>query len=225
MKLSNAMKQRVEQYWDELKKEDYYNQAILSGSASPEMVSHFLVNVRYLVQHTPVHLKKAYDLSISRNLSRLAQFFQQKLEEEQGHDQWADADLAKLERRLKKPPVKTDIHYSMKKLIQHIENTINQDPHLYLAYIFFAEYLCVVCGPEMTSALQNQCGFPPQSLTVVENHAELDKDHVHEWEEVIEEIIDEKVYKSKFMSYLEETISLHKEFFASCGEGAIYAAS
>ncbi|MFW7381185.1 MAG: hypothetical protein ACOH5I_20385 [Oligoflexus sp.] len=225
MKLIEALKKRIESYWLELQQHDRFNRSVLQGDADSEMLMHFLVNVRYLVQHTPIHLKRAMKLAEQDHKQDLKNFFEQKLKEEDGHDQWADADIEKLKQSLPKTPLKGSIDPSMKRLIAHIEETIDRDPYLYLAYIFFAEYLCVICGEELTHGLQNKCGYPPRSLTVIENHAELDQDHVHEWEETIASLIDEQFYSKQFLATLEKTIAIHREFYRSCGERQYDAAS
>lgn len=113
----------------------------------------------------------------------------------------------------------------MLQLVRHIEKLIDKDPYLYLPYIYFAEYLCVLYGPKMAKALEENCGYLPRSMTIIENHAELDKDHVDGWEETIQKIVDEKVYTQPFLAVLDETIHIHKTFFLSCAVRRIHAAS
>ncbi len=225
MQLVNELKARVEQYWKHLRINEPYNKAILEGRATPEMVTRFLVNVHYLIQHTPIHLDLAIRESEKRKLSKLKAFFENKKREEVGHDKWAEDDLAVVNKKRQLKTQDATVDPTMKHLISHIELIIATDPYLYLSYIFFAEYLCVICGPETTEALETKCGFPPKSMTVVENHAELDKDHVHEWEAIMKDIVDEKVYRPLFFANIEKTIILHEKFYTSCTKDKVNAAA
>lgn len=216
MSLVDQFKKRVEQYWDHLKLHDPYNRAILDGTATQEMVTHFLTNIRYLVQHTPIHLNQAIQEAEQRDQKKLAEFFRHKYEEERDHDKWADSDIAQLNQKWPQPHLNLAIDPTMLNLVKHIENTISEDPYLYLGYIFFAEYLCVVGGPEMIEGLEKKCGFPPQSMTIVANHAELDKEHVDEWIQITRDLVDEAKYEKALLESLEKTIKIHQEFFQSC---------
>lgn len=216
MKLINEMRKSVEAYWDYIQTQDEYNLSILDGTLTPEMLSHFLVNIHILVQHTPIHLRLAEKIAGERGLTELKDYFALKFVEESGHDKWAEDDIARLKKQKKDVATSETADSSMKALLNNIEGLIRKDPYLYLPYIFFAEYLTVLYGPKMNKALIEKCGYLPKSMTVVENHAELDKEHVNEWEEVIEDIVDEKVYREPFLKALESTTKLHREFFESC---------
>jgi hypothetical protein len=210
------MKKKVEEYWDYLYQKDPYNRSILEGTVKPEMISFFLANIHYLVQHTPIHLKKAMAIAESRGDKKLKEYFALKMKEESGHDKWAEADLEKLSRQHERAVRGQCIDPSMVRLIKHIESLIERDPHLYLAYIFFAEYLCVIYGPDITQALERTCGYPARSMTVIENHAALDKEHVHEWETVLPGLVGESRYREVFLKTVDETITIHRAFFLSC---------
>lgn len=99
MKLIDRMKQSVEGYWDYIQNEDPYNLSILGGTLSPDRLAHFLVNIHHLVQHTPIHLRRAAHAAEKRGLGPLKDYFDQKKLEEEGHDQWAEADLVKLQKQ------------------------------------------------------------------------------------------------------------------------------
>lgn len=214
MKLIDQLKRRVESYRDYIVNEDPFNRAILDGRAEAEAIERFLINVHYLVKHTPVHLKLA--AQVSQDDPRLNAYFKEKFLEEQGHDQWALDDLAKLSSKLKEPQRPPEVAPAMFDFVLNIESIIRKDPYLYLPYIFFAEYLVVIYGPQMTQALAVKNGYGSESLTVIENHAELDQDHVHEWEEIIASIVDEQRYTKAFLEVMDETIRLHKLFFIAC---------
>src|ERR1044072_7231093 len=122
MSLTKQMKQKVEAYWDYLKSEDPYNRAILEGRASPEMVNRFLVDVHYLVEHTPLHLIRAAQLAGKKGDHKLKKFFEHKRGEESGHDKWAEDDLAKV-RSTMNAPKSSRVSAEMQELVKHIEAT------------------------------------------------------------------------------------------------------
>ncbi|HYX34570.1 MAG TPA: iron-containing redox enzyme family protein [Oligoflexus sp.] len=223
MSLADLLKKRVELYWAHLKTNDPFNRALLNGTATQAMANHFLVNVRYLVQQTPIHLRKATAKAEKNGEEKLAKFFKLKCREEQGHDRWADSDIAKVNQR-RIIESNSEIDPSMKGLVKHIESIIDYDPVHYLAYIFFAEYLCVVAGFEMAEAWEKKCGFPPNSMSVISNHAELDQHHVHEWVDITRDLLDEDKYKAPLLETVEETIKVHQQFYQSCWQGKSHAA-
>jgi hypothetical protein len=225
MNMIQTFKDRINHYWADLKVHDAYNRMILEGTATPEMVSKFLVNIYYLVEHTPIHLGKAIKVAEDRGFDELAAFYRLKLKEEQGHDKWAEADFEKINKNRGNQLHDQSIDPTMKVYVEFIEDIIDQDPHLYLAYIFFAEYLCVICGPEMVDGLEQKCGFPAKSMTIIENHAELDKDHVNEWQETIASLVDLNTYEAKFLTVLDQTIQLHRDFFSSIKKGQLDGAA
>ena len=104
----------------------------------------------------------------------------------------------------------------MVRFVKHIESLIDKDPYLYLAYIFHAEYFCVLCGPDMIQSLEEKCGYPENSMTIVGNHSELDKEHIVEWEEIIETLVDAKTYQQPFIDVIKRTTALHGAFLANC---------
>ena len=150
-----------------------------AGSLSLATVARYIANVHQLIRHTPYHLGKARDLSMARGDDALARHFAHKMVEEAGHDAWAARDLEGLSRR-GAPPPSDKVTPAMGALIRHIESLIDEDPALYLSYILFAEKLVVLMGPEWLALLESRCGIPKSLLTIIGNHAELDKDHVSE---------------------------------------------
>jgi len=217
MYLVTRLKQRIEAYWECLQLTEPFFLALHNGRLSPEMLHRFLVDVLYLVQHTPIHLNKAITHTERLGRQDLKLFFQQKLREEQDHDKWAENDIAKLNipPTPQNPPPTASL--AIQHLVRYIESLIEQDPYLYLPYIFFAEYLCVICGPEMTQKLEQKCSFPAGSITIIENHSELDQSHIEEWEKVVSNLVDEQIYSQRFLQTIDQTIAIHRNFLRNCG--------
>jgi len=147
-----------------------------------------LASVLYLVRHTPLHLALARDVATRSGQRELAAFFDDKLAGEAGHDVWAENDLTALSRRFlleaEVAPASAIVA-----LVRDLEALIRRDPAAYLPYIFFAEYVTVLVGPFWVSMLDERCGVPAQTLSVVSQHAELDREHIREGREAIDRLL------------------------------------
>lgn len=216
MKLINQLKNRVVHHWHESQKKGTFYHAILNGTAKTENYTTFIENAHFLVQHTPIHLKIAQAEAEKKGQKQLAEFFKLKLIEESGHDKWAEADL-EVVKSMKDYKVRQNpqIEPAMRNMVETIEKVIRQDPYLYLAYIFLAEYMTVIAGPALVDGIENKCGFPKKSMTIVENHAELDKDHVDEWEEVFTAIVDEKKYAQGFLDTVDKCYACYHNYLCA----------
>jgi hypothetical protein len=159
-----------------------------SGRLTKTMVMRYIANVTHLTRQTPAHLKRARDRSRALGDSSLAAHFAQKMGEEVGHAEWGDADLECL-RRLVVSPSTPELTPSIRMLVSYIEQTIDQDPACYLTYIAFAEYVTVLLGPELLRHIEERCGVSRSSMTVVDNHVELDRAHAEEGFAVIDDLV------------------------------------
>lgn len=211
MSLIVKLKKRIEDYRAFLVRDDPFNRDLLSGKGSIDAIACFLVDVHHLAQHTPIRLKLAIKASAGHPL--LQSYLKNKFLKEQGHDQRALDDLAHLSRS--NSIGKSSVSPEMSAFVGHIECLIREDPYLYRPYIFFAEYLVVIYGPEMTRGMEAS-SFGSGSLTVIENHSDLDKDHVDESEQILTRLVVETTYEGKFLAVIDETIRLHKKFGLSC---------
>jgi hypothetical protein len=137
--------------------------------------------VLYLVRHTPFHLSLARDSAEQWGDLELRRFFQHKLGEEHGHDQWAESDLKEMGAHFGSSVGATrEPCRAILALVRDLERAIRVAPASYLAYILFAEYITVLMGPVWVDALREHCGVPADALSVVSRHAELDREHVAE---------------------------------------------
>jgi hypothetical protein len=133
--------------------------------------------VTWAVQRTPGHLRDARDRARELGNERLADYYARKVDEEVGHDAWGHADLESLTRIVAAP---TSTTKSMLAIDAYNTELIERDPTFYLPYVAFAEYVTVLLGPELLQNIQEKCGVPRTSMTVVDNHVELDRDHAEE---------------------------------------------
>jgi hypothetical protein len=147
------------------------------GQLTARNVTAYIKNAEFIVKNTLGSLTVARDAANARGMTELAAFYQRKMDEEDGHDLWAKNDLKSLKATFK---VQDNLGVSpwIERIIDFNRDTIARDPHLYLSWQLFAEYFTVLAAPRWLKALEEKCGVPAKMLSVVGNHAELDKDHV-----------------------------------------------
>jgi len=150
------------------------------GRLTRAMVARYVANVGYMVGITPANLRRAHERASAKGDEKLAAYFAQKLREETGHHVWAERDLESLSSTTL--PVEQDrtVTAAIEELARYLEETIDRDPALYLPYIAFAEYITVILGPEWLALVEQRCGTPRSSMTVIDNHIELDREHAEE---------------------------------------------
>jgi pyrroloquinoline quinone (PQQ) biosynthesis protein C len=210
--IAEALRYEIEKYSHEAKKSAMYQRA-LAGSLGRQDVARYLCNVLHLLQHTPVYLARAHARASERGDIQLAAFFQQKLGEEVGHDQWAVQDLANFRAHLN-VDAQDGVVPSLDALLTYLARTIDEDPTLYLAYILFAEYFTVLEAPEWLALLEERCGIPKEFMSAVGNHAELDKDHVAEGLDAIDALVTDPAYLVPMRRALHESITHFDRFLA-----------
>lgn len=161
------------------------------GELDRACVRAYLADIHYLVSQTPSCLRFARDKALERDDPKLAAHFAVKLEEEVGHEAWADRDLSSLSGLSGAPARVAETSGAMQHLVTFIRRTIDREPALYLSYILFAEYFTVVIGPEWLRLLEENCGIPRSSMTVIGNHIELDRQHVEDALGQIDDLVDD----------------------------------
>jgi len=148
----------------------------VSGTLDKQVVSRYVANILFLIRQSLAHISLARAEAEQRGDARLAAFYAAKLGEEVGHDQWALDDLKALGEA--DTAAAAEVTDAVRDLAAASRAAILIEPALYLGYMFFAEYLTVTLGPRWLAALRDHCGIVPSSLTVIDRHVELDKDHV-----------------------------------------------
>jgi hypothetical protein len=103
---------------------------------------------------------------------------------------------------------------SIRDLVTFLATTIDRDPVLYLSYILFAEYLIVLLGPEWLRMLEERCGIPRSSMTVIGNHIELDREHVEEALDQIDALVSDPHKLPSMRAVLLETFAYFDRFCA-----------
>ena len=183
------------------------------GSLSPEHITRYLTNLHFLLLHSPVHLKRAGERARRLGDAPLAKHFDHKLGEETGHEVWAEHDLESVSAQTALP-VDREVVPSVHGLVAFIAEIIDEDPLLYLSYILFAEGLTVIVGPEWLQLLEERCGIPRSSMTVVANHAELDREHVQEALDQIDNLVADPRKLPRMRAVLLESMARFDRFCA-----------
>lgn len=207
--LGNLVKSEVETFYSQLKTDSLFFRATEQGQVSEATLSLFISNLHYLVSHTPLHLQLAKRISTDRGHHKLATYFSQKIEEETGHDQWAATDLVSLKSTL---PPSSQITGAMLSLVDTVESLIRRSPYLYLPYIFQAEYLTVIGAPEWFELLESRCHIDRSKVSIVANHAELDKHHAAEGVDFLNQELAQGASPDEVRTVLAETLNLYKNF-------------
>jgi hypothetical protein len=216
--IADALRTDIERFARRIEDENALFVGAAEGRITPSILASHLVNVRHLIRHTPVHLERARDRAVEAGEGALAEHFAEKLAEEQGHDRWADADLTRLRSRFGGEEPTGGPTPSLLGLLHHIEETIDRDPALYLAYILFAEYHVVLMGPRWLRLLEERCGIPASMLSVIGNHAELDQEHTAEGFEAIDALVPDPRMLAPMRETLRRSMELFQKFCAEAVE-------
>jgi len=184
-----------------------------TGTMTQGEFADYLNNLMYFFHHTCIHLDIAKTRCKQLGLNYLIEFYESKIEEEQGHAQWAKDDLGAIGR----PQDDFDLSRitpATHRMLAYSVDTINRDPEAYLAYMFFLEYITVLMSPEFLDDMEKKCNIPKTSITAISNHAELDKQHIEDDMSGILDIVKRNPKKKDdIIKVLDDTLHLVEEFF------------
>lgn len=216
--LVEQLRERIEAYARSVEEEHPLMVRARTGALPPQAIAAYVSNVRYSIRSVYGHLRAARERAAELGLQDVSRWFAHKLDEEYGHDAWAEQDLARLgadfgvRERAPSP--------SMVELMRYLSAVIQRDPRDYLAYTLFLEYLTVLAGPEFLAVMERHCGIPRSHLSVVARHVELDQHHVRE---ALEEM--ELLTRGADERSMHDTLERSMDYFArSCHEVARVAA-
>jgi hypothetical protein len=209
--IANALRAQIADYAVEMRRSNPLFFKAEDGTLTPGHIARYLANVHYLIVHTPIYLVRARDRARGLGLEALAQHYDHKKGEEVGHEEWAERDLSRVSPLA---PAKREVASTMRDLVAYIATIIDEDPTLYLAYILFAEHLMVVGGGEWLELLETRCGIPRTSMTVVGNHVELDREHVEEALDSIDDLVGDPQKLPRMRQVIADTIAHFERFCA-----------
>ncbi|HVH41767.1 MAG TPA: hypothetical protein VM925_05470 [Labilithrix sp.] len=219
--ISAALRIDIER-WASRKEDNPVFHLARQGRLTRAMITRYIANVTYMIRLTPGHLRLARDHAVELGDSALSAHYEHKLGEEVGHDLWGEADLAslaRLEHRTvygpsvpAKAPSNTTATSSIEELAAFLTKTIADDPALYLAYLAFTEYVTVLLGPELLALIEDRCGVPKTSMTVIDKHIELDRDHAEEGFGIIDDLVGDPRKLSPLRNALAEMLAHFDRF-------------
>lgn len=220
MALSQQLKSEIEAFYHEkMQGHDFFVKA-RSGNLNAKHVEILLAQLYAVVSKTQSMLRFAIDVCEKRGLHELAEFYKLKVKEEVGHDQWAIEDLRALRGQGAQFADQPAQESAVAKMLEMHRELIDRDPALYLPYILFAEYYTVIATNETLDLLENRCGIPRSCFSVLSNHQELDQDHVDEWQDSIDSLIDTGRYEKPFHDVLQKTFGLYQDVMSEVSHGA-----
>jgi len=210
--IGNALRIDIEQ-WVGRRGENAVFANAMAGTMTGDRLSRYLASLHYMIQHTPIHLKRARERARTLGDEALCRHFEHKFGEEQGHDVWAENDLETLE-RTHQSTSRGEVMPGALLLARHIEATIDDKPALYLAYIAFVEYMTVMVGPEWMSYLEERCGIARTNVSVIDEHIELDREHAEEGFAVMDDLVGDPAMLTPMRDALRQFMAMFDTYCA-----------
>lgn len=145
------------------------------GVITRRELGQYLTNLKFLLSNTDACISLAMNRSRELGWTDLAEFYQEKLHEEEGHEEWARQDLKTIRMPMAGEPAPSR---HLVEMMQFIRASIIANPTSYLGYVLLTEFVTVNVGSVWLADLDAHCGIQPASLSSVSNHVELDKHHI-----------------------------------------------
>lgn len=217
-KTYELLTKQIESFFRDLKTHNPFYKSVFSGTVEKEQIVQMLRDLTFLTANTPKHLKAASAEAKRRKDKNLANYFAAKAGDEDGHDKWGENDVKSLTGSSGEEPVDASVSSGMRLLVRGNREMIGQDPFKYFVYILFAEYFTVHGAPEFLKAVKASCGIPEEYMSIIANHAELDKLHVREWEEELKSLGSHGFSDADFQAAMREVCERYNDF--ACGLAA-----
>lgn len=211
---ASKIKDRVDHHVKHMRDNNLLVRKARAGKIGQRELFDYLNNLMYFFHHTVIHLDIARIRALAVGQNEIVPFFDEKVGEETGHDQWARNDLrangsAQMDVDLGRVAPATH------RILAYSVDLIYRDPELFLAYMFFHEYVTVVGAPDFLSDLESQCGIPPERLTAVSWHADLDRHHIEDDLKEIEGLVARSPEKAEpLLDVVDETARFVDDFYA-----------
>ncbi len=216
--IANALRIEIERYAARMPTHNPLFTKAEDGTFSAACMVSYLTNVRHLCCSTQAYLDRANERALEEGDAALAAFFVQKRREERGHEVWADRDIARVTVKAAAPTT-PGVLRSVEELIAFLGEAIEEDPSLYLSYMLFSEYLIVLLGTEWLVLLEERCGIPRTSMTIIDNHIELDRGHVEAALDQIDNLVGDPRKLPRMREVLLETLSHFDRFCTEVTRG------
>jgi hypothetical protein len=205
--IADALRYHVEFHAERTRAGSLFLRRARAGDATPTEVGRYLAGLRFMIGQTNGNMTKAEGRARAQGREDLAAYYVEKRREEDGHEQWAIDDLAAFFDVYGFRPDDEPVP-ALRELQRFLVRTIDEDPTLYLAYIFWAEYFVVLVGAEFIRSLVEHCGLLPETLTCLGNHVVLDEGHTDQNIAEIDRLVADPQYLEPMRAVLQRTIDL-----------------
>jgi hypothetical protein len=209
--IGNILKLEIERYAAGRVRSSQLFRAAQGGWLTSEHIRKYVSGILFQIRGTMTVLGRAEDRARAAGDHDLAAYYQHKLIEERGHDRWAENDLESL--HTSGPDGGYDSTSAIGRLVAYLRTIVDQDACLFLSYIFLAEYLTVLVGPDWLQALEAKCGIPSTKVSVLANHVELDREHVIEDVRIIDALVVSRRKEAPMLEVLRRSIGYYEEFW------------
>ncbi len=176
MSLGEELKIIIERYAQNIKEHSTLIEKAKQGTLRREQVGLYLFNLYFILSHSPVHTYNAMKVAQKKGWSDLANFLQELIEFEKGHEDWAVDDLENfgLDEMLIE---KFSIVPAAKELAGYLHEVSQRRPHSYVAYHFYSAYMALLIGPEFLNLLQLNCGISMSEISIMTKYQLLDDEY------------------------------------------------
>ncbi len=189
-----------------------------NGRITNHELTVYLANIKFLLSHTDHCITRARDRSREFGLAKLAAFYDDKLEEENGHEAWANDDLRLREKDPQDSSFRPSLH--LENLMRFIKASIDKSPASYLGYVLLTEFFTVEAGGPWLADLDKYCGIRPNSMSAIANHVELDKHHILDDFALIDEYFTDETSRQELLAVARPAMKYFESFCREIEVGA-----
>jgi len=211
MKISTLLETKVDEFCLDFKRNSRLFKMGREGLLTTELVKNYVRNLEYLFKSNCQHIAVAADLYQANPV--LSNFFINKFEEENGHDQWARNDLKALGQESNLQAMS-----EMEEMVRFLELTLKTSPYAYISYMYFAEYMTAVLGPIWLELMKKNLGINSTQVTSLSKHVELDGDHASEVAMFLDDQNLHEVQIQNVMKFISEMAGFYNNFFNKLAE-------
>lgn len=170
----------------------------------------WLQNILFFIEHTPIHLRMALERAEELRDENLINFFQEKIAEEDSHDQWARDDLQKFGQSRDCDYAK--LNAGCYRVLALAKDFIRSDLKSFVVYILFFEYLSNRFGADFLQSLK-KCGINLSAASVLSKHVVADEGHV---EDDFDALSAMSMSESEFLYAFKKSAEAYSEMLALC---------
>lgn len=218
--VSYILKQEIEKASIQISRTNPLFRQARKGAVTRKQIVTYLNNLMFIFQSTTANLTRAAKRAQELRMPELVAFLENKVKEEEGHDQWAKNDILAQGAHLPDSGQtlidERRVTAATFRLLAYVRATIEKSPIFFLSYMAFVEYLTVLIGPELLDSLEKKCGISKSSMTAIANHESLDREHVEEDLGIIDQVSWTPELECEMFEVLSNYIKLVDDVLSEC---------